>query len=272
LTDLQKRTITGFLFAITLIGGMLYSKITFFLLFLTITVLGMWEFYNLSRKDNILPQKYIGIFFGIIVFITNYLFANHYVNEKVFLLYIPLSLSILVVELYSKNAHPFSNISFSIFGVLYVALPFSLLNYLTTYPAFQTEYTPKIVLGFFFLMWASDTGAYLVGSQIGKRRLFKRISPKKSWEGSIGGAVAALAVACGIAYFFTELSLIHWLVIAVITVLMGTYGDLVESLFKRSLDIKDSGSILPGHGGILDRFDSVLVSAPLVYAYLYLIV
>ena len=123
-------------------------------------------------------------------------------------------------------------------------------------------------MGIFILIWVNDTGAYLVGVNFGKHRLFERISPKKSWEGSIGGGLATLLVAFGCAYFSQELSLILWLAVGLIVAVVGGLGDLVESLFKRSIKVKDSGSMLPGHGGILDRFDAIFIVSPVVYVFL----
>ena len=130
------------------------------------------------------------------------------------------------------------------------------------------DYNPHLIIGLFLILWASDTGAYFAGMRFGKRKLFERVSPKKSWEGSVGGAALSLLFAIGIAYFVRELAPWKWMFISLITVIIGTYGDLVESLFKRSMDIKDSGRKLPGHGGFLDRFDSLLLSIPFIIIFL----
>ena len=148
-----------------------------------------------------------------------------------------------------------------------MAVPFALLNvcvYINGYYSYQ------IILGLLFIIWASDTGAYFAGPKFGKTKLFERVSPKKSWEGSIGGTIAALVMAAIIATFYNDLFFWEWLVLSVITVVTATYGDLVESLFKRSIAIKDSGTVIPGHGGFLDRFDGLLLSAPFILAYLVL--
>ena len=129
-------------------------------------------------------------------------------------------------------------------------------------------YNPKIIIGIFLILWASDTGAYFAGTLFGKRKLFERVSPKKSWEGSVGGAVLSLAFALGVAYFFTELAVWKWVIISILTIVCGTYGDLVESLFKRSMAVKDSGTKLPGHGGFLDRFDGLLLAIPFIIIFL----
>ncbi|MEO5569436.1 MAG: CDP-archaeol synthase, partial [Bacteroidia bacterium] len=175
---------------------------------------------------------------------------------------------LFIFELFRKSKHPFINIALTITGIIYVAVPFGLFLFIGANNGPDGMYHPQIALGFLYLLWASDTGAYLVGSKIGKHRLFERISPKKSWEGSIGGAAIALLTAFVISKFYMDLSLLDWMVVALIIVVTGTFGDLVESMLKRSLDIKDSGKIFPGHGGILDRFDGLLLAAPFVFFYL----
>ena len=180
---------------------------------------------------------------------------------------IPLVFLIFIAELYTKATNPFRNIAFTILGIVYVAVPFSLLNYLVTYTG---TYSYELLFGFFFILWSNDSGAYLAGSAFGKRKLFPRVSPGKSWEGSIGGAIASYIVVFIISKWYTGFSIIDWMVIAAILIVIGTLGDLVESLYKRSKNVKDSGKLLPGHGGILDRFDSLLMATPFVFTYLYL--
>jgi phosphatidate cytidylyltransferase len=155
-------------------------------------------------------------------------------------------------------------------GVFYIALPFGLLNYFYIPARLPGDVQYGVLFGFFLILWLNDTAAYLVGSAIGKHRLFERISPKKSWEGSVGGAVFALFTAWLLSGYFSAILLWQWLVMAIIIVILGTLGDLVESMLKRNLGIKDSGNILPGHGGMLDRFDAVLLSAPVVYVFIVL--
>ena len=183
---------------------------------------------------------------------------------------------LLVAELYLRRPNPMNNWAYTMMSQLYVALPFALLSVLYFYPvqmmqgeALTVAVTPMLPLSVFIFLWASDSGAYLVGSLIGKHRLFERISPKKSWEGSIGGGVLALVAAWVLWYFFPIMSLWQWIGMALVVVVFGTWGDLVESLLKRQLGIKDSGHILPGHGGILDRFDSSMLAVPAVVIYLY---
>ena len=176
------------------------------------------------------------------------------------------------IELFRNKPNPFNNIGFTVLGIIYIIVPFLLLS-ITSFDITSSDisYAPNKLLGFFLLIWANDTFAYLVGIAIGRTKLFERISPKKTWEGTIGGIICTQGIAYIISIYFTELTMIQWMIIALIISVFGTLGDLVESMFKRSLGVKDSGNILPGHGGILDRFDAVLLCSPFVVVYLMLI-
>lgn len=165
------------------------------------------------------------------------------------------------------------NIAYTLLGIFYVTIPFAMLYHLGFYKnhEFGQEYSYQLILGFFFILWMNDTGAYLAGKYLGKHKLFERISPNKTWEGSLGGGIFSIGLAIIIAQYFTHINLTDWIIISLIIVIFGGIGDLVESMLKRSLNIKDSGKLLPGHGGILDRFDGLLISSPFVYCYLQLI-
>ena len=182
-----------------------------------------------------------------------------------------LPLIILVADLFSKNNSGFKNSMITIAGVLYVALPFGLLNYLVVPGSLITEgYYPWILVGIFLIIWMYDSMAYLTGTLIGKHRICERISPKKSWEGLIGGTVFAILMAYVNSLVISELNFVKWAVISLLVVIFGTCGDFFESKLKRECGLKDTGSILPGHGGMLDRFDTVLFTAPVIYIWLNL--
>lgn len=266
MNNFTQRALTGLVFVVVLLGCTYYSQLSFSILFFIITVLGLWEFYGLSEKAGNQPQKILGTIAGAVLFKTSALMSMGYFDSRILLINIPLLFIVFIRELYTKSVNPFQNIAFTLLGVIYVALPFSLLNFITVVGG---NYSYQVLFGFFFILWSSDTGAYLVGSAMGKNKLFPRVSPGKTWEGSIGGGLLSLLVAYFISTQFTVLSLTQWIVVALILVVIGTLGDLVESLFKRSINVKDSGSILPGHGGILDRFDSLIIATPFVFAYLY---
>lgn len=254
-----------------MIGSALLGQLVFAFLFLAVTILGMWEFYGLSRKAGVDPPKYLSILAGTILFMTLAFMASGLAGHRLLLVNVPLIFSIFIGELWRNHEKPFENIAWSLAGILYIALPLGLTIYLfnPVFPSGPSHY--GTLAGFLAILWLNDTGAYFVGSLIGKHRLFERISPKKSWEGSIGGAFFALLTAWAASAVFTQHSLWQWLILALIIIVFGTLGDLVESMLKRSLGIKDSGTILPGHGGILDRFDAVLLSVPFVFVFLMLI-
>ena len=244
-------------------------------LFFLIVTLGLWEFYSLIEQKRFKPRKLPGVLLGISVF-SFFITANRLMDEYIIasgLGILFLSIALIVIELFMKSENPFANIAFGFLGVLYISLPFSILTIPVLRGGFLSEfqYLPHYILGYFFLLWSNDTFAYLTGRAFGRTKLFERISPKKTWEGTIGGILCTQGVAYLLSIYFTELPLRDWLVVGGIVSVFGTLGDLVESMFKRSLGVKDSGTILPGHGGILDRFDGVFLSAPFVVTYLMLV-
>ncbi len=265
-SDLAKRLATGVIGALFVLFAIAYHEYGFFCVFLFLCVLTQWEFYKLIIANGIVPIRNFGTVMGVILFTMIYLVEKGSITFDAFFMILPFGSCIFFIKLYKKDEKkPFTNIAFTFLGIIYVALPFSLLSV----AAFILDkYSYQIIVGIFLILWASDTGAYFAGIQFGKRKLFERVSPKKSWEGSVGGAILSLAFAIGVSYYFADLALWHWVVISVITVIAGTYGDLVESLFKRSMDIKDSGRKLPGHGGFLDRFDGLLLSIPFIIIFL----
>ncbi|PCH68722.1 MAG: phosphatidate cytidylyltransferase [Bacteroidetes bacterium] len=269
MSNLVQRSITGILFVVLLVGATVWNQWSFVVMFMLITCISLWEFYKITEQQKIFPQKIYGILLGLAVFLScnQYLSNGH--NPTFLIAIVPLLFLIFIFELYRKSDNPFSNISFTLIGLLLIAVPFAALNYL----AFgrDGQYQSEMLIGYFLLLWTNDTAAYFIGSKFGEHRLFERISPKKSWEGFWSGFVFNLLIAYVISQYINTLNLYQWLTMAVIVTVAGTYGDLVESSFKRSINYKDSGNILPGHGGILDRFDSLLLSAPFVAVYLYVI-
>jgi len=267
-SNFKQRVITSIVFVIVLVGGTIVHSTALFVIFSTIVVIGLLEFYKIAAKAQHKPQVASGLFFGFYVLVSNFLIAANLAGKIIYFSYIPFVALIMIIELFRQNKDPFANVATTLIGVIYVSMPFGLLSYLVFYPPFGDTYNPSFLLAYFLLMWANDSGAYIVGSLIGKHKLFERISPKKTWEGFIGGAFFTLLAAWAISLFLHELSLIHWLFVGSITFSFGTFGDLIESQLKRSVGMKDSGKILPGHGGILDRFDSIIFSAPIVFVYL----
>jgi phosphatidate cytidylyltransferase len=267
------RTITGALFVLLVVGCILYSPFAFGVLFAAIAALSVYEFSGLvNRYAGVQVNRIMTALGGAYLFMALMSFSINVIGPQIFLPYLLLLLYLLIAELYLKAADPIANWAYSMLSQLYVALPFALLNALAFHYSpveAGTSYNPILPLALFVFIWLSDTGAYCVGSLIGRHRLFERISPKKSWEGSIGGAVLSIASALLFAHFFPFMPVWKWMGMALVVVIFGTWGDLVESLMKRRLGIKDSGNILPGHGGLLDRFDSALLAIPAAVIYLH---
>ncbi|MEE4196316.1 MAG: phosphatidate cytidylyltransferase [Bacteroidales bacterium] len=268
MNNLIQRTITGIVFLVLVIGALIFHKITFFILFELIIICSMLEFYSFAEKENYTPQKIPGIFIGVMLFAANFLYANQTFGLKIFLPIILFIAGIFILELYRKSDQVLADIGFTLLGVIYIALPLSFANYMVFSDGI---YHWQILLGFFLLTWLFDTMAYIFGISFGKHRLFERISPKKSWEGFIGGLVFSLIAAYPLSLLFSDLSLWQWAILAIIVPVAGTYGDLIESSFKRNHDKKDSGTMLPGHGGVLDRFDAIFLSLPVFYVFLQII-
>ena len=274
-SNLIQRTITGIVFVAVLVGCILWSPISFSLLFTLIAALSVHEFGHLMNVYNgVSMNKTITALGGAYLFMALGSFCIGATDARIFLPYLFLLIYLMITELYLKRTNPLGNWAYSMLSQLYIALPFALLNILAYHNSPENSsvtYNPILPLSIFVFIWLSDTGAYCVGSLIGKHRLFERISPKKSWEGSIGGAVFSIASSLIFAHCYPFFSIGQWAGLATVVVVFGTWGDLTESLMKRQLGIKDSGNILPGHGGMLDRFDSALIAIPAAVIYLYVL-
>ena len=282
------RAITAAVFVVVLLAGICLNFISFSALFFIVSIWGLIEFYQLSEKLGAKPYKTIGIMLGALMFLYSIVSNTNAVLflplEAVFPFILVFIFMVFIIALFDKKPNVIINITYTITGILYTVVPFMLLLNITCLDRAYTfnnvtnlwyndcaPYNFHYVLGMILLIWASDVGAYLVGSLIGKNKLFERISPGKTWEGTIGAFILNIGCAFIIAHLFPELALKHWIVISILVSVFGTLGDLVESMFKRQAGIKDSGKIMPGHGGILDRFDSLIFVSPFVYAYLCLI-
>ncbi len=266
---MKTRAITAFFFTIVMLASLL-NKYTFTGFYLVLSIVALLEFYKIVKIGGIRPHRNVGVLASIVIYCLNAAYYFFQFELKYLLLIVPLIFSVFILELYKKNKIPFANISFTFVGFIYVTIPFCFFFSLGFLADFN-EYNFHLPLAFLLLLWASDTGAYLFGRKLGKHKLFERHSPKKSWEGFFGGVLTSLLVSFAISYQFTEIPPLVWAGMAVLITAFGTIGDLVESMLKRSLDVKDSGTFLPGHGGFLDRFDGLLISAPIVFVYLYLI-
>ena len=274
------RTITAVFFVAAIVTCFLKPE-AMILLFGLVTGLTIWEFAGLvNDRDGVTVNQLIATVAGVYFFLAMAGFCSGMTPPSVFLPYLVTLIYLLVSELYLKQEDPVHDWAYTMMSQLYIALPFSMLNVL----AFQSDaegvhYVWTLPLSVFVFLWINDTGAYLCGSLLGKHKLFPRISPGKSWEGSIGGGILVMIVAVLVWYLLEQyeqnalgMSALEWAGLGLVIVIFGTWGDLVESLFKRTLGIKDSGHILPGHGGMLDRFDSSLMAIPAATVYIYTLI
>jgi phosphatidate cytidylyltransferase len=265
MNNFVKRTLSGFLFIALIIGSILYSQYSFAGIFALVCGWAVREFHVLSNSQkDVEVNVWIALTGGILLFACSFIYASGITHFPVFVFYGLYVVAVLIAELYRKKSNPLNNWAYFILGQIYVALPFSLLNFIL----FIDNWQPLILLSVFATIWVNDTGAYLFGVTLGKHRLFERISPKKSWEGFIGGAAVALLSGYVFSLYIPQISLLNWLIFSEIIVIFGTLGDLIESLMKRTVNIKDSGNVIPGHGGLLDRFDSMILAAPVIFIYL----
>ncbi len=270
--NLLVRSLTGAAYVALLVGCSMHpmSALVFFSVVSAATV---WEFSSLMRRfygaEVSCP---INALASVLLASSVWLYSAGAANTKqMFALYGFTLIYLLTTELYRNSPNPLKNWSLTFASQVYIALPFALLPLLSVTPY---GYTWVYVISMFVFIWVNDTCAYLVGSALrGKfpAKLFERLSPKKTWVGSVGGAVFTLAVAVGLSYWDKSLTLLQWLGFAAVVVVFGTWGDLVESMLKRQLGIKDSGNVLPGHGGMLDRFDSALLAIPATIIYFALL-
>ncbi|WP_270767742.1 phosphatidate cytidylyltransferase [Segatella buccae] len=274
------RAITGAVFVAIMVVGISFRPDVMILLFAAITGLTIWEFTGLvNQSENVSVNRFISTAAGIYFFLAVAGYCSGLTPSAAFVPYLLTVVYLLVSELYLKQTNPINNWAYTMLSQMYIALPFSMINVLAfrSTPDGNVTFEWLLPLSLFIFLWTNDTGAYCSGSLLGRHKLFPRISPGKSWEGSIGGAVFVM-IAAAIIYFLNVgqtdglvagMPLWQWLGLGLVVVVFGTWGDLVESLFKRTLGIKDSGNILPGHGGMLDRFDSSLMAIPAAVVYLY---
>ncbi len=294
--NLIVRTITGAIYATIMVVCFLRPEGMVFV-FALITAMTIWEFCSLMNDHameeekeytsttpeqqraacatggSIVVNRFICAAAGIFLTLAMFGYASGLTPALIFIPYLLTILYLFIAELYLRQPNPINNWAYAMFSQLYIALPLSTISILAYYNGAFYFLLPLCV---FVFLWCNDTGAYLVGSLCGRHKLFPRVSPNKSWEGSIGGALlvavaAALVWHVEAPHHLSGLSLPQWLGLGLVVVVFGTWGDLVESLLKRTLGIKDSGNILPGHGGMLDRFDSALLAIPAVVVYLYTI-
>ena len=275
--NLIVRTISGVVLLGIVLGAAFGGKYAYGSFLLLIVVVGMWEFYNIATATGAKPHRTLGLAAGIVLFVTSFFVFEGIVDMDgdprsadmliggvlYFSALIPLC---FIVELFQGSETPIRNVATTLMGIFYVAYPMALMLFIPW--LILGEWRPEAFLFYLFIVWGNDVFAYLTGIAIGKHKMSPRISPKKSWEGFFGGIVGAMAMGA-VGSYVVGGGLAMWLGLAAVVAITSVFGDLVESLFKREANIKDSGKIMPGHGGILDRFDALLISSPFAFAYLF---
>jgi len=274
-----QRTITASIFGAAMLGGIFGGKLAFFMLFAVVTAGCLWELFGLLFPGNghQMLRRVLGSIWALAPYLLlggsalGFLGGGHAFAGIAVIIFA--AAPFFILELFLNPERPFDHVGRYLLGMFYIGIPFCLLAYLSMPMGefFSGEtYSPWRVFGLLGLVWTNDTMAYFVGSQLGKRKLFERISPKKTWEGFIGGGLCTVLMAWGVSHYVPEFTQMQWIMLAVVAAVFGTLGDLVESMLKRSLDIKDSGKLLPGHGGLLDRFDAFLLAIPFYWLVLIL--
>jgi phosphatidate cytidylyltransferase len=273
--NLVTRTVSGAVFLIILLSAIVIHPFGYGAILFVIAITGLCEFYGMLLPKTFTLRKILGYVIAVALLTMFYLRGFGLISEQMFwILALPV-VGVFVAELYSESAEPFANISTVLTGTMYIVLPFALTTELTM-PRHDGNYDYRILLSLFIFLWSNDVGAYCFGmlfGRNGKHKLFERISPKKTWEGFLGGLIAVVVAAVIVSSVWAEryaFDRIHWFVLAVVVSVAGTLGDLVESMLKRAAGVKDSGTIMPGHGGILDRFDSAICALPSAMVYIYL--
>ncbi|MDR1369927.1 MAG: phosphatidate cytidylyltransferase [Dysgonamonadaceae bacterium] len=269
------RTLTGAVYVALVTAGVLVDPYTFLVLFSLIIVFCLHEFYRLIGTTKKVPvNPCFNCAGGLLLFGATYLYISGVAGTAIFIPYLLYLVAVPVSELYRKKEDPLQNLAYAFLGQVYITFPLTLLNLLAfrADSSGEMQYYPMLALALFVFIWINDSGAYLVGVTIGKHRLFERISPKKSWEGFFGGLIFTALSSLVFYHFESHIPYYHWMGMAVMVVVFGTWGDLVESLMKRTLGVKDSGNALPGHGGFLDRFDSLLFAVYGMFFYVQLFI
>jgi len=268
LKELVTRTLTGIAFLILILGSILWSPYAFFAVAGIFAMIGLHEFFRLFYPEHKVSNHLAFYISGLFIYILTGLVGIEVFDIRMMIYVLMLFYIIILLELFSNDSS-WDKIGVYFSGLIYVSLSFGLLN-VFYYMGNQSGETffPGVLIGVFLLTWTNDVFAYIVGSLLGKTKLFERLSPKKTWEGSVGGLIFTILMAWGLSQLFNQLTELQWVITAAIVVIFGTLGDLVESLLKRNKGVKDSGVLLPGHGGVLDRFDAVLFATPFVYLYI----
>jgi len=268
MNNILTRSLTGAIFISIILIPLFFSEIISILVLGLFMSIGIIEFYKLFNKAEFVNTNWVaGLFFSVLsyVIISSILFSLLPLETSYILF--PTLYSLIIIEIWRKKTNPLINSASLIFGIIYITLPFILMVSILKIDMQKDNNTIPILAGMFILTWINDTFAYLLGSILGKRKLFKRISPNKTWEGTLSGAFCSIIFGIIIGYLFDPTNMFFWFITGVIIPPCGVLGDLMESMFKRDVDIKDTSNIMPGHGGILDRFDSTFFVVPFFFTW-----
>lgn len=262
---------TAVFFVLTILAALLLHHIVFAIVFGLFMFAALAETYKITAKPSEKAQTGFGLIAGSIIFLSSYLVSRDLADIEIYLLLVPIFMTFFIIEIFKKQRADFRSVEHTIFGIIYVTVPFSMFNFLGASDIWHQDSKNFFLLGFFAILWANDTGAYLIGSLIGKHAFAENISPKKTVEGTLGGILTSVLVALGMSFLSTSVSVWSWVALGIIIAVSGTYGDLAASMFKRRAGIKDSGRLMPGHGGALDRFDSFIFAVPAAFTYIQIL-
>ncbi len=263
-----KRTITAVFFVLIILAALLLHHSLFGIVFLLFMLIALQETYKIIGTEGHKAQENYGLIAASVIFISSYLVAQGLAQTIIYFLIAPIFMGFFIIEIFKHDKKQYRSISKTVFGLVYVAVPFSMFNYLGTFELWKNDIHNYLLLAFFLILWANDTGAYIIGSLIGKNPFIKHISPKKTIEGTLGGIITATGTAALLSLLSPSVNMLSWIGLGIVISVSGTYGDLAESMMKRRAKVKDSGKIMPGHGGILDRFDSFIFAVPAVFTYI----
>ncbi|HEY8404209.1 MAG TPA: phosphatidate cytidylyltransferase [Flavobacteriales bacterium] len=270
MSNFVTRILAGIVFIATVMGAAWAGPLALGMLFLFFAAVGLHEFYVILHRDKALaPRWWAGMLTGLLLYLAVFIQSNDGADTSLYwFMVIPVAV-VMFSEMFRTNeSKNIVNLALTTFGWGYVIFPLALINVLGQV---HGEYDWHLVLGYFLLLWSNDSGAYAFGRMLGRTKLFERVSPNKTWEGLIGGVAFTLFIAWVLSHSFDTIELKDWMAVAIIIGVFANLGDLFESHIKRMFGVKDSGSIIPGHGGVLDRFDGLLLSLPIVIAYFKII-
>ncbi|HRU63901.1 MAG TPA: phosphatidate cytidylyltransferase [Paludibacteraceae bacterium] len=263
--EFLKRSISAVVYVLLVVASLFISPATFVIVFAFFMSMCIYEFHKIiNQQPEVNVPRWLSMGISLLLFLISFFYFSGRAFLPIFSYYIILIFWMFIRELFLKNPNPVHNWAYFLLGQVWIALPFSLLNFIVYF----NNYQPLLILSIFILVWMNDTGAYLIGITLGKHKMIPRVSPHKSWEGFAGGILVTLLTGYLLSLWLYQLDLPQWLFMSLIVSIFATFGDLLESLWKRTFQIKDSGNAIPGHGGFLDRFDSLLMVVPAVLIYL----